>query len=179
MTFIKSCFFRKNIPDYLYHLTTKENYQNILRDGVIKQNQDRILNKHAVFTVEQNNFINEWSKTIVNSQNLRDMLIEHTSSCGDSVVLKISTKNLDLKKLFIRNQNKFFNYKNGKYDKLPKNPVSFFEFIIDAMHLRYGTPAALKKFFNKNKPYEYIYKDKIDVQEIDNIILLDEFLGKL
>ena len=179
MNAIKNGLFRRNIPDYLYHLTTKENYRNILRDGVIKQNYDRILNKQAVFTVEQKNFINQWSNTSVNNENLRDMLIEHTSLGGDSVVLKISTKNLDLKKLFIRNQNKFFNYKNGKYDKLPKNPAKFFEFIIDALHLRYGTPAAIKKFFNKNKPYEYIYKDKIDTKEIDSIISLDEFLGKI
>ena len=86
---------------------------------------------------------------------------------------------MDLKKLFIRNQNKFFLFKNGKYDELPKNPVSFLGCIIDVLHLRYGTPAALKKFFNKNKPYEYVYKDKIDAQEIDNIISLDEFLGRL
>ena len=85
---------------------------------------------------------------------------------------------MDLKKLFIRNQNKFFMFKNGNYDKLPKNPIKFFEYVIDALHLRYGTPAALKKFFNKNKPYEYIYNDNIAAQEIDCIVLLDEFLGK-
>ncbi len=150
MNFVSRCFFRKNIPDYLYHLTTKENCRNIFNDGVIKQNQDRILNKYAVFTVDQNNFTNVWSKTIINNENLRDMLIEHISLGGDSVVLKVSTKNLDLKKLFIRNQNKFFGFKNGEYDKLPKNPLKFLGFIVDALHLRYGTPAALKKFFSKN-----------------------------
>ncbi len=179
MSFVKNCFFRKNIPDYLYHLTTKDNYCNILRDGVIKQNHDRFLNKNAVFTVEQNNFIHEWSKTFINNENLRDMLIEHISLGDDNVVLKISTKNLDLKKLFIRNQKKYFDFKNSMYDKLPKNPIKFLECIMDAFHLKYGTLAALKKFFNKNKPYEYIYKDKINVREIDSIISLDEFLGKM
>ena len=178
MNFMKIGFLRKNIPDYLYHLTTTENYRNILRDGVIKQNHDRILNKQAVFTVEKNNYINQWSKAFVNNENLKDMLIAHISTGSDNVVLKISTKNLDLKKLFIRNQNKFFMFKNGNYDKLPKNPIKFLECFIDALHLRYGTPAALKKFFNKNKPYEYIYKDKIAAQEIDCIVSLDEFLGK-
>ena len=33
-------------------------------------------------------------------------------------------------------------------------------------------------FFNKNKPYEYIYNDNIAAQEIDCIVLLDEFLGR-
>lgn len=171
-------FLRKNVPDYLYHLTTINNYKNIVRDGFINISHDRFLNKDAIFTVEKNNYINEWSKSIINDDNLKNLLLEHVSSCGDSVVLKISTKNLNLKKLFVRNQNKFFMLKNSYYDKLPKNPVKFVECLVDAFHLRFGTPATLKKFFMKNKPYEYIYKDKINTNDIDCIISLDEFLGK-
>lgn len=48
--------------------------------------------------------------------------------------------------------------------------------IFDCLHLRYGTPAFLAKFHNKTKAHEYIYKDKIDIKDIDEIIPLDEFL---
>ncbi len=178
MNLLCTKFTRKNIPEYLFHLTTKDNYKSILQDGYIKKSHDRILNKDAVFLIEKNNYLTEWSKVFVDKDNLKNRLIEHVNLGDESVVLKITTKNLHLKKLFVRNQKKFFMLYNGQYDELPKNPLKFIRMITDAIHLRFGTPAFIKKFFNKHKPYEYIYKDKIETNNIAGIIPLKQFIEK-
>lgn len=173
---IKQKICKRNIPEYLYHMTGVNTCKNIRQDGFILPSQDRILNKDAIFTIEKKNYLTEWAKTIVDNDNLKNMLLSHINCEKEAVVLKIPTKNLQLRKLFVRNQKKFFKFKNGEYDELPKNPLKMLKSIFDCLHLRYGTPAFLAKFHNKPKAYEYIYKDKIDIKDIDEIIPLDEFL---
>ncbi len=168
---------RKNIPGELYHITSKSSYKDIIRDSFIRPSQDRVLNKEAIFTIDKKNFLNAWEKTIVDNDSLKNRLLQHANRANDIVVLKISTKNLKLRNLFVRNQVKFFDAFTGNNEKMPKNPLKFIKNLIDFLHLRYGSFAFLKKFANKDKAYEYIYKDKISVKDIDAVMTLEEFLG--
>ena len=56
---------RHNIPRYLYHLTTKENYNSMLKDGFIKTSHDVELssNLEGVFLFEMINFVKRWGST--------------------------------------------------------------------------------------------------------------------
>ena len=168
--------FSKNIPQYLYHLTPKKNYQQMVQDGCIKQTHDSLLNKDAIFTIEKNNYMNKWANTKIKNEYLNDMLLSQVDYTRDTVVLRIPTKNLNLQKLFVRNQKKYFGFAYGEYDTPIKNPIKFIQTLKVLIHLRYGTPAYLKKFQNSNNAYEYIYKDSININNIDSVIPLKQFL---
>lgn len=176
---LKIPVFKKNIPQYLYHLTGKNTYANIVRDGFIRTSKDRILNKSAVFTIEPQNYSRQWEKTIIDNNTLKNRLLEQVGIEKETVALKISTQNLKTGKLFVRNQNKFFKFRAGLYDNLPKHPLKRLKSIIDCIHLRYGTPAFLRKFYNRNKAYEYIYKDNISTEDIAEVIPLEQFLKNI
>lgn len=166
---------KRNMPKYLYHMTGSNTCKKIKNSGFILPSNDCILNKNAVFTIDKGNYLREWEKIIVDNNDLKNRLLEHINREKGAVVLKISTKNLNSRKLFVRNQKKFFKFKNGEYDELPKNPLRILQNLFDYLHLRYGTPAFLAKYHNKSKAYEYIYKGKIDIKDIDDIIPLDKF----
>ena len=54
---------RRNLPRYLYHITTENNYQQMLKDGYIKGHHDLDLNTHlsGVFLFDLKNFSKRWT----------------------------------------------------------------------------------------------------------------------
>ena len=104
---------KHKIPRYIYHLTNKKSYNTMLKEGVLKSNYEAVLVMKCVFGVELVNFLKHWGKVKKDNEwSLQEQLVYDQASKGqsDMVILKISTKSLDNKKLFVRSQNKIFNF---------------------------------------------------------------------
>ena len=56
----KQTFLGKKVPRYIYHLTTKANYEQIKKQGCINMSQDYLSDKNAVYFVDWQNFIKRW-----------------------------------------------------------------------------------------------------------------------
>ena len=105
---------RHNIPRYLYHLTTKKNYNSMLKDGFIKTHHDACatLNLDGVFLFEMINFVKRWSSTGLSIDWLKKpfllldaLILQAATKNPEIVLLKIPTKNFLLEKLRCRVQN--------------------------------------------------------------------------
>ena len=92
------------IPRFIYHLTTKENYESMLSDQFIKRSSDTSYGK-GVFAIELENFCKRWIKPFDN-YTLGKELIKRISKGNDNIViLKIPTAKLKQEMLRIRSQN--------------------------------------------------------------------------
>lgn len=105
---------RRNIPRYLYHLTTKENYNSMLKDGFIKNSHDvePSSNLEGVFLFEMINFVKRWGSTGLSIDWLKKplllldaLILQAATKNPEIVLLKIPTKNFLLEKLRCRVQN--------------------------------------------------------------------------
>lgn len=107
-----------DVPEYLYHLTSKENYQSMLASGKLKQGFDHYCGS-AVFAFDFNNFNKNWNNILDSDVNMKDKLLKQAAKFGDDVVLlKIPTKFLDKGKMFVRSENAFFKVSESDlYDK--------------------------------------------------------------
>ena len=150
---------RRNIPRYLYHLTTKENYNSMLKDGCIKafHDVDPTTNLNGVFLFDMINFVKKWSSTgpiadfLKNPLPLSNALILKTSvKTPEIVLLKIPIKNFPLEKLRCRVQN----FGSG----------------ITSEHADNGDPATNRKHFTRKKfALEYIFRGNIPINEVSKI----------
>lgn len=108
---------KHKIPRYIYHLTSKTNYDSILKDGFIKTtNNDVFMKDNAVFAIELTNFF-KWWKKVDNSahESIQDRLIKYTSKGEkDIVILRIPTEKLNQDSLTVRSQNLAFNFFNSE-----------------------------------------------------------------
>ena len=82
---------KRNVPRYLYHLTTKKNYQQILKDGYIKGKHD----------VNMTTGVDCGEKLLTFAKAL---IMQASKDGSNIVVLKIPTKTLNLNKLKCRSQ---------------------------------------------------------------------------
>lgn len=104
----------KAIPRFLYHLTTKANYESIMQSGFLKTSRDRAFGK-GIFTTELTNFFKRWRRNPDwGAENLQSKLLEQAAKgSSELVILKIPTESLNIDNLKIRSQNKLF----GEYTK--------------------------------------------------------------
>lgn len=99
----------KIIPRFLYHLTSKANYESIMRAGVLKAtNADKL--GECVYTIELTNLFKRWrGSQYWDESSLMESLVRHCSNGGEELVmLKIPTKNINTEQLVIRSQNRCF-----------------------------------------------------------------------
>lgn len=147
----------KEIPRYLYTITTKENYASMCKDGFIKTKQDPLCrNMRGVFLFDIVNLTKRWSKNFLfkTSDMASALFASLTMKSEDLVVLKIPTKKLD-GQLRIRDLNHLFRC----YDVPMNDP-----------HINIGLDARLRKNLSQHrKSIEYIYKNDIPIDNVEKI----------
>ncbi len=146
----------KEIPRYLYTITTHSNYESMCKDGFIHIGQDPLRPKmYGIFMFDLINFTKRWSSNSYFrcKSFATELLVSITDKSKDLVVLKIPTKNLD-GQLRVRSLNYLF--KN--WDKH------------NDYHLDTGFGAHMRKHFTQHKePIEYIYKENIPIDNVEKI----------
>lgn len=163
---------RCNVPRYLYHVTSKANYEKMLQDGFIKKSHDfaQDTNLNGVFMFDLKNFTKRWcnmgfyigENTQENIFSLAKALFMKTSSkTSDIVALRIPTRSLSLGKLKCRVQG-----------------VN-----LTLSHANNGDSALRQKHYTRKKqPIEYIFEDNIPlncvekVGEADSGVILEDLL---
>lgn len=145
---------RRNVPRYLYHLTTQNNYNKILKDGYIKSNHDLDLcsNLSGVFMFDLKNFTKRWVSMGVDCGDklltfAKALLMQVSKDDSNIVVLKIPTRFLSSKKLKCRSQ-------------VSKND----------WHINNGDFATNQRHYTRKKePLEYINETDIPIQNVIKI----------
>lgn len=102
---------KSEIPEFLYHLTSKSNYEKILKDKAINISDLESQSKNGLagaYMLDKENFLKTWNrgcKEITNSENINigGTLFGWCSKGDDLVLLKIPTNTLDKKSLRVRN----------------------------------------------------------------------------
>lgn len=102
----------KILPKFLYHLSTRANYESIISSGSLNtlKNSGQA-GRDGLFMAELNNLFKRWhSSKDWNHPSLLDLLLKKASRGGSSelVILRIPTKNLNVDQLRIRSQNRLF-----------------------------------------------------------------------
>lgn len=152
---------KPDIPRYLYHMTTKQNYESILKSGKIHTSCDcSRSNLDGVFMFDMQNFSKRWANTMLQTPNAKANLgtvllckniteFENMTKGIDIVLLKIPTKGMDISKLKVRPQ------------LVPSE--------LNAGILN-GDSALYKSLYTRRKnAIEYIYENNIDTSCLEKI----------
>lgn len=157
------------LPEYLYHLTNKENYKKIIRTGVINPSKDII---DGVFFFDMDDFQNNWRKTpnMRKSQSLAAELTEQALKGEQGLVLiRISTKNLNPLDFVIRVQDEVLpfiasdHFRNLHQVYAEKGGVFNYKFELPQNLVQGYSPVDAKKYIEEGRPIEYVYKNSIDI----------------
>ena len=158
-------FGSNNAEKYLYHFTSKDNYEKMLKDNKISTSKDMYFEMPGVFMIDLPNFTNQWlnNDTYWSTQNLALTLLRETSKYQDKLVcLRISTENLDESKLRIRSQDEFFNHIKKEWYKEPSE------------HLKKGDSEENRDLYSqKNESIEHIYQDEISMDNVELVGIVD------
>lgn len=145
---------RRNLPRYLYHITTENNYQQMLKDGYIKGHHDLDLSTHlsGVFLFDLKNFSKRWTTMGIDWGDklftfAKGLIMQASKDDSNLVVLKIPTRTLSQRKLKCRNQ------------------------LTDSKtHNTYGDFATNQKHYTRKKnAIEYINEGNIPIQNVTKI----------
>jgi len=186
---------KRRVPRYIYHMTSKQNYDSMVKDGFIKKSRDEAIGD-GVFATELVNLFKRWRKNQAwGNSSLMESLIDQVRKDGkDVVILKIPTSILNIDHLKVRSQNRLFGtftaagedeqfmeYVQSKMDAIPKEEQQKWaekslEIALDAMdeeistHLSKGAPAQECQKYKQNKEaIEYIYQEDIDIKDTEKI----------
>lgn len=150
------------IPKYLYHITTKSNYNSMLESGVIKTSKDvsPLSNLSGVFMFDMKNFAKRWSNTWVDygepgaKYNIGSVLLGKNSliqqgvdKSSELVLLRFPTNKFDINKLSVRIQDT----KKASYRPNGENAI------FQRLHTR------------RKDAVEYIYSNNINVSDAEKI----------
>lgn len=164
---------KHKIPKYLYHLTTEENYQAILKSNKLKRG-GKYEQIQGVFMFELSNFFKRWGTSpIWQGKNLRNSLINQSrhGGYGKLVLLRIPTENLNREKLLVRSQNKLFScIHNPKYYTFLRDLKSADIIPDELTHSFNGDSARKSKLYKQRKEaIEYIYPKAINISKIQKV----------
>ncbi len=145
----------KNVPRYLYHITSEKNYKSIIKDGVVKPHQDAYMqsNLNGVFLFDLKNFIKCWCKSGITFGDTiftlaQALFLKCSSKTSKIVVLRIPAKKLEMDKLRCRVQDLSGN--------------------ISEEHIMNGDSALNQKHYTRKRmPIEYIYNKAIPATNIE------------
>lgn len=170
------------IPRYIYHLTTKLNYTEMLNKGFVRvSSKDPYTD--GIFCIELTNFFKRWgenSSWSYQTNNLQYELLKKISLKSDIVILRIPTKKLNKDKLKIRSQNIFFNWLQNAFHRkyfLPDERMSAYNFIKDNSSEQIANIVTAKisatdkacHYKRHKHAIEYIYQDNIPITLIEQI----------
>ena len=155
---------KHKVKRYLYHFTSVDNYEKMLKDKKINVSKDMFLKEPGIFMVDMPNYTNQWlnNDTYWGTQNLALTLLRETSKYQDKLVcLRIPTKNLDHSKLRVRSQEKFFNHFKRSF-----SPVS--------EHLKNGDTVKNRGWYTQRKEsIEHIYQNEIPMENVELVGIVD------
>lgn len=144
---------KHKIPRYLYHLTSRENYQKILESGYIKPGNDHF--PFGVYMLELDSFSKYWGKS------MRNDLVRKCGGSNELVMLKIPTSSIDTSKIRLRTQ-------NDVEGKLGSEIEEWFNFtrmpderknLLTKLIKDYGEKEAIKRYLDYlPKKYEHLVK---------------------
>lgn len=145
---------KRNVPRYLYHLTTKNNYQQMLKDGYIKgyHDEDIRTNLSGIFMLDLRNFTKRWMTTGIDCGEqlltfAKCLIMQASKDDSNIVALKIPTKTLNMSKLKCRSQ-------------ISENNI----------HITNGDFATNQKHYTRKKePIEYICETDIPIKNATKI----------
>ena len=165
------------VPEYLYHLTNRTNFEHIKETGKIKPSEDII---DGVFMFDMNDFNENWKSHSYDKTTpsvAASLLLQAITSDNELVLIQIPTKNLNLKKIRIRPQDDVCEFiKSPKYRNLClvhaesggafKHKSDFPRDLVKGYDV-----LKAKDFFNQGRPIEYIYQGSIKVEPeiIENV----------
>lgn len=139
---------KHKIPRYLYHITTKENYSKMLKDGYINISQDCPRGK-GLYMFEMQNMLKHY-KDFDGNRDLGRLLRQVCDSETGAVLLKIPTSILEAGKLVVRG-----NSGTGK-----NGMNSYSKQLI-------GDSALASKIYKQRKvALEYIYPEKLSMNDV-------------
>lgn len=162
----------RKIPRYIYHMTSKANYESMLRDGYIKTSDYKLHVDKGIYAFDLPNFYKRWG---INKDwgydDLQRIILRHIvkwtnsaqSGSSDLVILRIPTSNLDIDKLSVRSLNKLFSFEQTE---------TFFRNLGPKLqeHLAGNTPAREAPLYTRRKDaIEFIYKDNIPIENAEQI----------
>lgn len=153
-----------NLPEFIYHITSRENYEKILRDGKMKVSKwelDSGNGCNGIYFIDKDNFLNNWlgrkEPEILGDSpmDVGELLIAWTcKDTKESVAIKIPTSKLDISQLRFRpyieackESLETYNPNTGK---------------IESRLVKEGLPIEdLSKYANSKEPIEYVYFGEI------------------
>ena len=193
---------KNNLPEYLYHFTSEENYKAIMESGEMQATySDTFLKKNgnkAIFLVDSDNLLNHWDS--LKDGTRHSYLIRLLKFCdknrnGNVVMLKIPTSKLNIDNLSFRNQNYVMD--SFAMMRLPKetrkkffacskliskiyNEAKYFEDDISSHifmpkkmeHLENGCSIS-KLQEHSSEPYEILYSTNISSDLIESATTID------
>ena len=152
---------KPDLPRYLYHMTTKQNYDSMLKSGKIYTSHDAGMSSlEGVFMFDMQNFSKRWANTMIQTPNAKANLgtallckniteFKNMTKGIDIVLLKIPTKGMDISKLKVRPQ---------------LAPTELNAGILN------GDSALYKSLYTRRKnAIEYIYENNIDTSCLEKI----------
>ena len=165
-------FQSKKIPRYIYHMTSKANYDAILRDGFIKMSDEKLMADEGIYAFDLMNFIKHWTRNKDwGNEDLQSVILRHIvkwfpstfPAKSELVILRIPTAGLDADKLFVRSMNRLFKFKDSEQRFNSISPAL-------QQHLSGVTPACETPLYKMRKEaIEFIYKDDIPVENFQRI----------
>lgn len=180
------------IPRFLYHLTTKSNYEKMLKSGAINPAKEGLCGEN-IFMLDIKNFFSRWTKFNLGGSHQKRLLKSISGKNEEDVVLlKIPTKQLNREKLGIRSQDVLYSNAEylggeqasfmGKYGCKSEEELlelletdekafnKFAEMFKRYLHITRGISAGNQRLFTTRKDaIEYIYPEAIDIKNVQKI----------
>ena len=154
---------KPDIPEFIYHITSKENYEKILKDGKMKISDFEGASQNGckgIYFVDKENFLTKWvgrtePELFGEGVDIGDTLMLWTcKSDKGTVAIRIPTSSLDQSQLRFR-----------PYIKASKEAFDTFDpdtMIVGSKMVKEGLPIEdLVKYTNTDEPIEYVYFGEI------------------
>ncbi len=157
----------KDIPEFIYHITSKENYEKILKDGKMKISSFEAMgdNCKGIYFVDKDNFLQKWvgrkEIELFGDADIGEMLMLWTcKSIDGTVAIKIPTSSLDLSKLRFR---PYIQACQEACDTMDPDTLK-----ISSKMVKEGLSLSeLSKYIDTDEPIEYVYFGDITPKVFD------------
>lgn len=151
----------QNIPEFIYHITSKENYKKILKDGKMNISAWEELSENGcqgIYFIDKENFLKNWvgrkEPELFGDVDLGELLMLWTSKGTDTVAIKIPTSSLDMSKLHFR---PYIKASREATETIDNDTLK-----ISSNLVKEGLPICeLAKYAETDEPIEYVYFGKI------------------
>jgi hypothetical protein len=166
-------FSARKAPRYIYHFTTKFNYEQIKQQGYINLSKDYLSEKDAVFFLDWQNFIKRWggiltgkNSPFLSKKTFLNYLLKRKGKRKMSL-LRVPVDKLNRDDLYVRSQDILFdmctNYQNEFRSRdavLKQKFPHLFDF--DSVN-------NAKKYKSKKHSVEYIYTKNIPLDIVKEV----------